>query len=105
MQYSSEEKTMWLEDFKGSGLSSYAYAKKNGLNYQTFKNWLKGGREQKLVEIKRKGKALEPEAMAGIGNNAHEAVIEVRGIIIRVPVAELGCSLKAVMEVVKAEVW
>jgi hypothetical protein len=32
MNYSGEEKAMWLEDWRGSGKSAWSYAKANGLN-------------------------------------------------------------------------
>jgi len=41
MNYSKEEKAMWLDDWRQSGKSAWAYAKENGLNLQTFKNWTK----------------------------------------------------------------
>ena len=34
MKYSEEEKAMWLEDWRQSGKSVWAYAKANGLNPQ-----------------------------------------------------------------------
>ena len=45
MQYSKEEKAMWLEDWRQSGKSAWAYAKENGLNPQTFANWTKAKHE------------------------------------------------------------
>ena len=53
MRYSEEEKTMWLEDWRNSGKSAWAYAKENGLNQQTFIKWTKAGNEakQNFVEV------------------------------------------------------
>ena len=48
MQYSKEEKAMWLEDCKQSGKNAWAYAKENGLVPQTFGSWAK--REEKKVQ-------------------------------------------------------
>jgi hypothetical protein len=36
---SEEEKEMWVEDWRGSGKSLSIYAKANGLNVQTLRNW------------------------------------------------------------------
>ena len=53
MRYSEEEKTMWLEDWRNSGKSAWAYAKENGINQQTFIKWTKAGNEakQNFVEV------------------------------------------------------
>jgi len=41
MIYSEEEKGMWLDDWRQSGKSAWAYAKANKLNLQTFVKWTK----------------------------------------------------------------
>jgi len=41
MQYSKEEKAMWLEEWRKSGKGAWTYAKANSLNPQTFKKWIK----------------------------------------------------------------
>jgi len=53
MQYSKEEKAKWLEDWRLSGKTAWAYAKENGLVPQTFTNWTKSRSKAKqaLVEI------------------------------------------------------
>jgi len=53
MHYSKEEKAKWLEDWKKSGKKARAYARENGINQQTFSNWIKPGKKeyQSLVEI------------------------------------------------------
>ena len=53
MQYSKEEKAMWVEDWKQSGKTAWAYAKENGLVPQTFTRWtkLRSESKQPLVEI------------------------------------------------------
>jgi transposase-like protein len=45
-RYSEEEKEMWAEDWEGSGMSLGAYAKANGLNLKTLRNWTKERTEQ-----------------------------------------------------------
>jgi hypothetical protein len=53
MQYSKEEKIMWLEDWRQSGKSAWVYAKENGLVPQTFTSWTKtrSKNKQPLVEV------------------------------------------------------
>jgi hypothetical protein len=53
MQYSKEEKAIWLEDWRASGKSAWAYAKEKGLVPQTFSRWVKLEAERKhdFVEI------------------------------------------------------
>ena len=53
MHFSEEEKTMWLDDWRGSGKSAWAYAKENGLNQQTFVRWTKAATPTKpcFVEV------------------------------------------------------
>ena len=56
MRYSKEEKAKWLEDWRGSGKTAWAYAKENGLVPQTFTNWTKprSKNKQPLVEVPAK---------------------------------------------------
>jgi len=56
MHFSNEEKTMWLEDWQQSGKDAWAYAKINGLNPQTFLNWVKrkSNNQPCLVEVPMK---------------------------------------------------
>ena len=53
MKFSTEEKAMWLEDWKKSGKSAWAYAKENGITPQTFCRWMKNEtkRTSGFVEI------------------------------------------------------
>jgi transposase-like protein len=53
MKFSQEEKAMWLEDWRKSGKSAWAYAKENGLIPQTFCSWVKreGEKGSGFVEI------------------------------------------------------
>jgi hypothetical protein len=41
MKFSEEEKAMWLEDWRRSEKSAWAYAMENGLVPQTFVKWAK----------------------------------------------------------------
>jgi len=58
MTYSKEEKAMWLEDWRQSGKSAWAYAKENGLIPQTFATWTKKVAKEKsgFVEIRQEQK-------------------------------------------------
>ena len=47
MIYSKEEKTKWLEEWKRSGKSTWAFAKEKGLKGQTFLKWVKIIRKRK----------------------------------------------------------
>jgi len=53
MHYSKEEKLMWLEDWKQSGKTAWAYGKENGILPQTFCGWVKreGKTAQGFVEL------------------------------------------------------
>ena len=53
MNYSKEEKTKLLEEWRQSGKSISAYAKEKGLVRWTFTKWLKAEREGKpgFVEV------------------------------------------------------
>ncbi|WP_169312629.1 hypothetical protein [Leadbettera azotonutricia] len=41
-RYSEDERAMWVEDWKESGMSPAAYAKANELNSQSLRNWANG---------------------------------------------------------------
>jgi len=96
MKISKEEKAMWLEDWRQSGKSAWAYAKDNGLIPQTFTGWVKLEREEELnfVEIvipeKRK-----PEKYP-------EILIEKGDIKIHIPVSVWAEDSRIIMEVLKA---
>jgi CRISPR/Cas system CMR-associated protein Cmr1 (group 7 of RAMP superfamily) len=87
MKYSKEEKAMWVEDFKASGMSVYAYTKKNGLCQQTFKNWVEGRTVKDFVEIK-----ASAHETALPGKDGQDLVVEVGKIKIYIPfvMTELG---------------
>jgi hypothetical protein len=90
MQFSKEEKAMWLEDWKQSGKSAWAYAKENGINPQTFVNWtkLKPKSSPCFVEVSTK-----TNPSLGI---MQEILIEKGDVKIHIPLS-LGCGeLRAV---------
>jgi len=98
MRYSEEEKTMWLEDWRNSSKSAWAYAKENGINQQTFINWTKAGNEakQNFVEVQAvsSGDTVVAKRIMGIP----EILIEKGGVKIYIPLAINHNQLRAVME-------
>jgi len=56
MKFTEEEKAMWLEDWRKSGMKAWAYAKENGLIPQTFVGWTKAkaGSSPCFVEVRTK---------------------------------------------------
>jgi transposase-like protein len=100
-KYSDEEKAMWLEDWKRSGTSAWSYAKANGLNPATFKNWTRQA-EGLRAEGQAKGAAQrfievipqEPEAAPYIP----EILIERGDIKIHIPVAMQRNDLRSIIE-------
>jgi len=58
MNYTKEEKAMWLEDWQQSGKSAWTYARENGLIPQTFVTWSKKVTKEKsgFVELKQEQK-------------------------------------------------
>jgi hypothetical protein len=91
MKYSKEEKEMWVEDWKQSGESPGAYAKANGLNAATLKNWVCGKETvQGFVEIKTE--QVEPRP------GMPEILIEKGDIKIHIPLAINRNELRAVIE-------
>ena len=79
MNFSTEEKAMWLEDWKQSGKKAWAYAKENELIPQTFVGWTKPRREtsQPLIEI--------PTGIFSSTCPAQEVLIEKGGVRIHIP--------------------
>ncbi|MDR3337999.1 MAG: hypothetical protein LBT16_12430 [Treponema sp.] len=91
MKYSKEEKGMWVEDWRQSGESLGAYAKANGLNAATLKNWACGEETvQGFVEIKPK--------QAESWSYTPEILIEKGDIKIHIPLAVNRSELRAVIE-------
>jgi transposase-like protein len=100
-KYCVEEKEMWLEDWKGSGKSVWSYAKANGLNPVTLKNWIQRAEgpgtfgpmeepEQRFIEVIPK----VPEAMPYIP----EILIEKGNIKIHIPVTINRNELRSIIE-------
>ena len=91
-KYSEEERSMWLDDWKQSEKSAWAYAKENGLNPQTFVNWTKAKKETSQSFIEVPAKAIQPPQYLP------EILIEKGDVKIRIPLI-IGCGeLRAVME-------
>ena len=92
MQFSTEEKAMWVEDWLGSGKSAWAYAKENGLNPRTFVTWSKASPEAKMsfVEV--------PVPMLPPARQASEILIEKGDVKIHIPLALGSNELRTVME-------
>jgi hypothetical protein len=90
-RYSEEEKRMWVEDWKASGSGQYTYAKANGLNPTTLKNWVKeSSGPQDFVEVK-------PELPVPMGY-IPEILIEKGDIKVHIPVAINRQDLRAVIQ-------
>ena len=100
MKTSSEEKAMWLEDWRQSGKSAWAYAKENRLNPQTFVKWAKAATATKprFVEI--------PMPVIAPAMNAQEHVpeilIEKGDVKIHIPMTVGNSGLRAVIESLRA---
>ena len=96
MQFSKEEKTMWVEDWQRSGKSAWAYAKENGLVLQTFVRWTKAKPEEKksFVEVQRQ----MPAPMIPPACVVSEILIEKEAVKIHIPLAIGSNELRAVME-------
>ena len=92
MKFSEEEKAMWLEDWKQSGKSAWAYAKANGLNPQTFVKWTKTGTEAKpcFVEV--------PVPAMPNAPREPEILIEKGEVKIHIPLISGSRELRAVIE-------
>ena len=99
-KYSKEERAMWLEDWKGSTKSAWAYAKENGLNQQTFINWTKAGNETKhhFVEVPAASSAVKQSM--GIP----EMLIEKGDVKIYIPLEINPNQLRAVIEGIGASI-
>jgi len=94
MNFSREEKSMWVDDWKQSGKKAWTYAKENGLIPQTFCSWVKkaeGKKSAGFVEIPKQ--LIQPIVQT------QRMVIETEGLKIRIPltisIAELQNVLTA----------
>jgi hypothetical protein len=90
-RYSEEEKMMWVEDWKGSGQRLSVYAKANGLNTQTLRNW--------AAEPVPAGDFVEilPAVQEKLGYMP-EILIEKGDIKIHIPIAINRNDLRTVVE-------
>ena len=96
MKYSEEEKTMWLEDWKRSGKSAWAYAKESGLALQTFIRWTKAetANKQHFVEISAPIKPLQ--------KHTPEILIEKGNVKIHIPLGLGSDELRTIIESVSS---
>jgi len=95
MHYSKEEKTKWLDNWRQSGKSAWAYAKENGLSPQTFLKWTKTGlgKKSELVEI--------PKSIMAVSRLEPEIVIEKGDVKIHIPFEPVRCEVRDVMELLR----
>jgi len=94
-RYSEEKKSMWLQDWRESGKSAWAYAKENGLNTQTLINWTKKERvtDPYFVEVSLPVAKPPPQTA-----NSLEIRIEKGDVKIHIPLC-IGCNeLRSIME-------
>ncbi|MCL2481573.1 MAG: hypothetical protein FWF38_07665 [Spirochaetaceae bacterium] len=91
-QYSKEEKAMWLEDWRQSGKSAWAYAKGNGLNTQTFNKWTKSEAKAKSCFVEVTAQVIKPIS------HMPEILIEKGEVKIHIPLLLGPGELRAVME-------
>ena len=100
MQFSKEEKAMWVEDWQRSGKSAWSYAKENGLVLQTFIRWTKAKPETKGTLEEAKMSFVEVSSpMIAPTRLAQEILIEKGEVKIHIPLAMGSNELRAVMEV------
>jgi len=92
MKFSEEEKAMWLEDWRQSGKSAWAYANANGLSPQTFVKWTKTGTEAKPCFVEVPVQAI-PRAQC-----EPEILIEKGEVKIHIPLISGNRELRAVIE-------
>jgi hypothetical protein len=92
MKLSKEEKAMWLEDWRQSGKSAWAYAKTSGLNPQTFVKWTKEGTEAKpcFVQV--------PTPVMSSMQHEPEILIEKGEVKIHIPLSSGNRELQAVIQ-------
>jgi transposase-like protein len=92
MKFSKEEKAMWLEDWRRSGKSAWAYAKENGLNPQTFAKWAKEGTEAEPCFVEVPARIMPPP------QHAAEILIEKGEVKIHIPLVMGRGEMRAVIE-------
>ena len=96
-RYSEEEKEMWAEDWKGSGMSLGAYAKANGLNPQSLRNWTKEHTEPagfiELVPAEDRSASTAAEILIEKGDIKIHIPIGINRNDLRTVIQSLGCAL------------
>jgi transposase-like protein len=92
MKFSEEEKAMWLEDWRRSGKTAWAYSKENGINPQTFVRWTRAETETqtRFVEV--------PAQITRQVSNTAEILIEKGEVKIHIPLMTGRGELRAIME-------
>ena len=92
MKYSKEEREMWLQDWKQSGKSAWAYAKENSLTPQTFVRWTKSGTKSDpcFVEV--------PAPFIQTQMAIREILIEKGEVKIHIPLSYGRDELRAIIE-------
>ena len=93
MQYSEEEKAMWINDWQESGKSAWAYAKENSLNTRTFSKWAKKAGEATPSFVEIPLQVLPTQQQYN-----REILIEKGDVKIHIPVFLSSAELRAVME-------
>jgi transposase-like protein len=101
MKISSEEKALWLEDWRQSGKSARAYAKENGLNPQTFARWTKTATAAKPCFVEVPVPVAAP-AMKAPTVQAPEILIEKGDMKIHIPLCLNRSDMRAAMEALGA---
>ena len=97
MKISSEEKAMWLEDWRQSRKSAWVYAKENRLNPQTFVKWTKTAAIEKQSFVEVSMPVIVP-AMNAPEAHAPEILIEKGEIKIHIPLCVWAQGAEVVME-------
>ena len=77
---------MWLEDWRQSGKSAWAYAKENGLNPQTFVRWARAEPEEKNPLGEARVNFVEvPTQVMAFPSRVQEILIEKGDVKIHIP--------------------
>jgi hypothetical protein len=95
MNFSKEEKAMWLEDWKESGKSAWAYAKENGFCPQTFLRWTKPKTESPGCFVEVPARAIPPI------EHTREMLIEKGDMKIHIPLAIGNEGLRAIFDALR----
>ena len=97
MNYSKEERNRVLEDWRQSGKSAFTYAKENGPNLKTLKNWIKAEREVKQNFVEIPSKSAYKHLMKTT-NSMPAILIEKGEIRIQIPITIGHADLRAIIE-------